>query len=53
VFLIYHLPDMWTPDGFTSSRGMVSGVEQGKQCVVCLYHCTTTSDNVDKQHYQC
>jgi len=37
---------------FTLLQRQQSGVEQGKQCAVCLNDCTTSSDNVDKQHHQ-
>jgi hypothetical protein len=43
---------METPDGVITGTRTVSGVEQGKQCVVCLNDCTTSPDYVDKQHYQ-
>ena len=53
MFLIYHLPDIKDARRFHLELTDVSGVEQGKQCVVChLYHCATAADDVDKQHHQ-
>ena len=42
-----------TPDLIDQTRAVVSGVEQGKQCAVCLNDSTSSSDYVDKQHHEC
>jgi hypothetical protein len=48
VCLIYRLPDIKDARRFHLESTDVSGVEQGKQCVVCLYHRAASADYIDK-----
>jgi hypothetical protein len=51
---IYPLFKSKTPELVGQNKnGSIGRREQGKQCAVCLNDSTSSSDYVNKQHYEC